>query len=61
MTALQLALKRYAQRSQFHDQPLLDAIIKAVREEERKNIEKLGRPAPETLNMPPAFSGDDRD
>jgi len=52
MTALQLALKRYAQRSQFHDQPLLDAIIKAVREEERKKYEKLSLAAQSVAGEP---------
>ena len=31
---LQSALRRYRQRAQFHDEPLLQEIIAAVREEE---------------------------
>lgn len=38
MTKLQLALKRFTERAQFHNQPLLDTIIQAAREEEHERL-----------------------
>lgn len=41
MTDLQRALEIYDRRSQFHDRALLDKIIQAVRDEEKKKYEAL--------------------
>lgn len=41
MTNLQRALEIYDRRSQFHDRPLLEKIIEAVREQEKKKYERI--------------------
>jgi len=40
-TDLQDAIREYAQRSQFHDQTRLEAVIAAVRAEEREKFRAL--------------------
>lgn len=41
MTKLELALKEYTRRAQFHDADRLDTVIRAAREEERTKHSEL--------------------